>query len=184
MRFGLDMSLTRSGAGGGAALPAFTMENRVGTTVTDLGSREWSVDPTANGWGNATATSVESFAGDFIVRYRAGASTQIMCGVTADPVVSNHFDTIDFAMFFSTGAVVRLFENGIETAADISGGAVYSTPAYFFIKRIGTALSFGNGGTDGVTGYTERATRTSAATLFVKVASNSDQDGVEVKRIS
>ncbi len=170
--------------------PPITMVNQAGTTAVDQGANGWLITKTGGAdatWGDASATSVESFAGDFILRITpqqsgSGTDGQGMVGVTADPVASNHFNTIDYAFYFNGSSQVdALYENGVSAAITAVN---FVSGTHFFIKRTGTAMSFGHGGTDGITGYTESISRTSGATLFVDSSIFDSNAAWRIKRLA
>ena len=168
MRLDLSLSLSRmTTVGGGEAEPVLTMVNQANTTVTDLGGGEWRVEKTSGveDW-NASATGTEPLAGDFILRFTPEvAGLNYMVGVDADPTGTVSYDSLDIDLYMAGGTgVVKPFNNGAGTGEFEVPLVVNDT---WFVKRAGDAISVGNGGEDGVTGYVERATFTKAGTLYV-----------------
>lgn len=163
--------LSQNAAATSGSLTLLTMQNQTGTTAVDLGGSVWEITKTAadGDWGNASATSVQSFAGDFILRFTPQqADKECMVGVTTDPLASNHYNTIDYAIYFNNaGQVSQLYENNVANTVSATN---YAAGDNFFIKRTGSTMSIGYGGTDGVSGYTEKWARTTSATLYVDSA--------------
>lgn len=168
----------------GNPLPRFAMINRTGTTVVEVSSGVWEVTKTSADldWSNSSAISAKGIAGDFILRFTPQqANKELMIGVNSDPLTNDHYNTIDHAIYFTVaGTVDQLYENGV---ASTVGSTPYIAGTNFFAKRTGSTLSIGFGGSDGVSGYTEKWSRTNANVLYVDSAILNIGAKVQVSRL-
>ncbi len=157
------------------------------TTVVDEGGGQFLVTKTSgvDGDYDASALSSTALTGDFIFRLTAQQINKgLMFGVNADPNLDVSFTGLDFAVFFADNGVCYGFQNGAETHTIINP---YTAGMNVFIKRVSGVLSFGYGGTDGVTGLSPPAsggTVANAGTLYVDSSFRNTGAAVRVKRIS
>lgn len=172
---------------GGASAPAsptFAMVNGANTSIVDQGSSEYLI--TMNGgtdgaWGTSSARSTTPLTGDFILRIiPQQINKNMMIGINTDPTTDNTFSGLDYAIYFDAAAANR-WENGSAVSTVKNPFAAFDT---FFIKRAGTTLTFGYGGTDGVTGFTAVTTGTNAATFYFDSAFLNTGGAVAVKRLA
>lgn len=179
----LGLSLSLSGSGGGAA-PAFLVTNSANTTVTDLGGSEYQITKTGGveATYDASANSSTALTGDFIIRFTPQTDgLGFFVGVNSDPLTDDTYTSIDYALFFTDVPNVQYWESGVAVG---TAKATYTIGDNLYLKRSGSTLSYGHGGTDGVTGYTESGTATTSATLYFDSAFRNSSASVKVKRLA
>lgn len=155
----------------------------VGTTVTSPGSAEYQITKTGADadWTTGSANSATALTGDFIIRISPTSNTTLgILGVTSDPNADNHYISIDFALYMASGTL-KVFENGGGDYTLVGG---YLANDNFFIKRSGGTLTYGYGGTDGVTGFTAARTVASTGSLYFDSAIFSQGAVYNVKRLA
>lgn len=177
---GLGLGL---GKGSGVAAPELAMANQANTTVTPADQFTITKSGGAADTWDASATSTTALAGDFVMRFTPTlAAKEMVFGLADAPLGTINNTNIDIAAYVRAGpADVIDFNNGGFAA----GYQVAYTPGEnWFIKRSGSTITVGNGGTDGVTGFTSRATYTNSATLYPVAALYTSGAELAVKRLS
>lgn len=164
---GFDIG-NRSLNAGGVAGPAFVMAHTANVAVTDLGNLEYELEKTAGTDWAESARSTTAMAGNFLLRVQprsSGVGNDAMLGVNTDPLTSDHYNTIDYAIYFNGGTTLDVYENG---ASPLVITDLYAANDYAFFKRVGSTLTLYLGGTDGTgaTNISTLATYTEAGVLY------------------
>lgn len=158
--------------------------NQANTTVTSLGAGVYRAEKTAGAAATYDASAVSStgIAGDFVLRIRALQTDKSMfIGIDAAPTVSNDHLTIDRSINFNSAGEIRGYENGTLVAGPLS----YTTADYFFLQRVGTAITMSRGTGPTIATATATWTFTADASTFFFDSSIADTNGaVEVKMIA
>ena len=164
--------------------PDFVLVDRAFTTITALGGAEFRIQRNTGGntW-DASAVGTTALTGDFILRFIPEQNNlHFMVGVDADPAADDGYTSIDIDLFFEASTyAVDSFSAGV---TPIPFAVAYSPGDTWFLRRSGSTVTIGHGGTDGVTGITVVGTYTKAGTLYFDSCLNGAAVSVLVKRIA
>ena len=137
--FRINLASTQTDVDG----PGFRAISDNGNTTTVNLSGPYSVEKTsgADGAYNASAVSLASISGDFVLRIKPVTTNKDMFfGVNTDPLTDNTNSSIDRAIYFPGNPALgaRVWENGVQ----LFTGPAYSTSQYWFIRRIGSTITY------------------------------------------
>jgi hypothetical protein len=105
--------------------------------VTNMTVAGNSLTATQNGWGNSGANADHAFIGDGAVEFKVlVAYKRFMLGLTEDPA-SNHYNTINFAIYFN-GKTVHVYEKGRNEGPKDS----FEPGDIFRVERSGDSISY------------------------------------------
>lgn len=194
MRVASPLSNASTGRAGNAAVtfvedmrlppPAFEIVARVNSLVTDLGSGVFEIRKNGGTPGSydASATSDAAYlTGDFILRLTPmQAPLGIGAGISTNPTAGTDHTDINYEFWFDGASSPSFYQGG----ANQGTYSNYSAGENWFIKRTGSTLSFGRGGVDGITGYTEVATRSSGAAFYFDSTITTAGKALQVARLA
>ena len=182
----LGITASSATVGGGGTPPGpVAIVNNSGTTVTPQGSDVYRVEKTggADGSWDADAVAATGFTGDFVVRVQPLQNNKSkMFGITSDPLANSSFNTLDYALYLEPGtAVGDYYSNGSQAGTGALYGAHYFSTWRFFMRRVGTTLTFLKGLTDNIADATVDFTFNSVTgTLFFDCSINGSGGGFDV----
>jgi hypothetical protein len=161
----LNRRRSAAGGGGGGGGAPLGLTNIANTTITSPGGGVSRITKTggADGVWDAEVNGTTTLSGDFIIRYTPRQNNlYTSAGVSVNPAQTPNYWGYDFGIFFQNNGQAAYIVSGV-----VNTDHPYSAGDNWFIKRSGTNLDIGYGGTDGVAGYTSLTVRAGTTGTFV-----------------
>lgn len=123
--------------------PLLPIVGRQDMSVTPVGDCTYEIERTTNVGVFASAVSELGFVGDFVVSVVPEVQTDGIVGMTSDPEANNSYETIDYALEFTSGGGSAIYSNG----GSQGGAGGYALGQVHTFERVGGQFRIKRGDT-------------------------------------